>query len=511
MISSFEKPLNNFFSWYLERRIKEINFFINEPIQVQDCTLLTNINNAERTKFGSKYNFYEIKDPSTFKNRVPLLRYKDLAPYIFKMKKGESNILWPGKVKWFAQSSGTTNKQIKHIPITKESLKKCHFKGGKDLLALYYNENPETRLFNGKHLIAGGSSSTYFGNNKTVIGDLSAIIMQHLPWWCEWRRSPRKKENILIDNWKKKLDYIINSTKEDDIHIIAGVPSWIYLILNGIIERFNLSSINEVWPNLELYLHGGVNIDPYKNSFKGFFEKKINFYQNYNATEGFFGLQNINNVDDMLLMLDYGIYYEFIQKKDWNNEQPKTLSLNEINLNEPYELVISTNGGLWRYRLEDTIVFTNKNPYKIKVLGRTKQFLNAFGEELMIHNLEYAIKMAAHKTNSKISEFTVCPIIERKENSLGHHHWVIEFIIPPNDIREFENIIDIELSINNIDYCQKRKNNSPIGFPKISVVKKGTFNNWMEKRGKLGVQNKVPRVFESNKYVKEILKVEEII
>ena len=335
--------------------------------------------------------------------------------------------------------------------------------------------------------------------------------MQHLPWWCEWRRSPKKKENILIDNWENKLEYIVKSTLNDDIHIIAGVPSWIYLILNRIIERYNLSNINEVWPNLELYLHGGVNIDPYKNNFKGFFKNKVNFYQNYNATEGFFGLQNINNSDDMLLMLDYGIYYEFIEKKDWDKEQPKTLALDEVNLKEPYELVISTNGGLWRYRLEDTIIFTSKNPYKIMVYGRTKQFLNAFGEELMIHNLEYAIKLAAEKTNSKISEFTVCPIINQKQNSLGYHHWVIEFITPPEKMSEFEDIIDIELSENNIDYCNKRKNNSPIRFPKISTVKKGTFNNWMEKKGKLGGQHKVPRVYKTNKYVKEILNVEEII
>jgi len=508
MISSLEKPINTFFSWYLDRRLREINLFIDEPLHVQHSTLLAILKAAEQTEFGRKYSFFEINNYNTFKNRVPLHRYNDLDHYITKMKNGESNILWPGKVKWFAQSSGTTNKQIKHIPITKDSLKKCHYKGGKDLLALYYNENPDTRLFNGKHLIAGGSSSTYIGNKKTVIGDLSAIIMQHLPWWCEWRRSPKKKENILIDNWKNKLDYIINSTFEDDIHIIAGVPSWVYLILNGIIERFNLSSIHELWPNLELYLHGGVNIDPYKNNFKDFFKNKVNFYQNYNATEGFFGLQNNNNSKDMLLMLDYGIYYEFIEKKDWNEEQPKTLALDEVNLNEPYELVISTNGGLWRYRLEDTIIFTSKSPYKIMVFGRTKQFLNAFGEELMIQNLENAIKVAALKTNSKISEFTVCPIINKKQNSLGYHHWVIEFITPPLKMSEFKNIIDIELSVNNIDYCNKRKNNSPIRSPKISTVKKGTFNNWMEKRGKLGGQNKVPRVFESNKYVKEILNVE---
>jgi hypothetical protein len=511
MFSTLGKPINNFFSWYLKKRIGEIQHFIEEPYLVQESTLKNLLLSSKNTEFGNKYGFSSINNEEDFKNLVPLHCYDNLEPYINKMKNGESGILWPGRVKWFAQSSGTSNQKIKHIPITDESLKKCHYKGGKDLLALYYHENPETKLFTGKHLIAGGSSSTYFGNKKTVIGDLSAIIIQHLPWWCEWRRSPKKMSKILIDNWKDKLEYIINNSIQDDVHIIAGVPSWIYLIMNTIMERHKLSNIHEVWPNLELYLHGGVNINPYKRNFNDFFDRKINFYQNYNATEGFFGLQNENESDDMLLMLDYGIYYEFIQQQDWGSEQPKTVSLQEINLQEPYELVISTNGGLWRYRLEDTVLFTSKNPYKIKVIGRTRQFLNAFGEELMIHNLEYAVKIAAEKTEAKLSEFTVCPIINKSGKSLGYHHWVFEFITNPNNPEKFNVFLEAELANNNIDYFSKRANNNPIGYPKISIVKSGTFNYWMRKRGKLGGQHKVPRIHESDQYVKEILEIESII
>ena len=507
MIASIGKPINNFFSWYLEKRIDEIHNFINDPYYIQEKTLLNLIKSAKSTEFGKKYDFNNILNSHLFKSKIELNHYQDLKPFINKMKNGDSDILWPGQVKWFAQSSGTSNKEIKHIPITKQSLWECHYKGGKDLLSLYYHENPSTQLFRGKHLIAGGTSFSFVGNKKTVIGDLSAIIMQHLPWWCEWRRSPKGIKKVISENWRDKLNYIIESSINDDIHIIAGVPSWIYLILHEIIERYNLTNINEIWPNLELFLHGGVNIGPYKNNFNDIFDKKINFYQNYNATEGFFGLQSENNSDDMLLMLDYGIYYEFISKKDWSKEQPTTLSLEEINLNEPYEMVISTNGGLWRYRLQDTIIFTEKKPFKIKVIGRTQQFLNVFGEELMICHLENAVKKAAERLNLRISEFTVCPVILKNHNSLGFHHWVFEFINQPDDINDFSTILDQELKKTNIDYLAKRKNNSPITKPKLSIVRCGTFHNWMQKRGKIGGQNKVPKISNSNKYVKQLLEI----
>lgn len=507
MLSAIGKPLNILFSWYLEKRMLEIDRFKNDPLGTQEKTLNQLIQSAEKTKFGRKYDFQSIKNPFQFKNKSPLHGYSDLEPSINEMKNGSPNVLWPGQIKWFAQSSGTSNKGIKHIPISTQSLKDCHYKGGKDLLSIYYNENPDTQLFSGKHLIVGGASSTFLDNKKTVIGDLSAIIMEQLPWWCEWRRSPNGIKKVLAENWKDKLKYIIDSSVKDDIHIIAGIPSWVYLILNEIIELNNLSNINEVWPNLELFLHGGVNISPYKKNFKDFFDDSVNFYQNYNATEGFFGLQSENKSDDMLLMLDYGIYYEFIDKEKWNDKQPTTLSLEEVSLYKPYEMVISTNAGLWRYRLEDTIMFTEKKPFKIKVLGRTNQFLNGFGEELMIHHLEFAAKKAAEQTSAKISEFSVFPEFNKKDKSLGFHHWVFEFVTLPVSNLKFKTILDEQLKITNIDYLAKRRNNSPIRKPEISIVKNGTFYQWMQKKGKLGGQHKVQRVGNSKKYMQEVLEM----
>ena len=509
MISSIGKPINSFFSWYLEKRILEIETFIDDPFSIQEKTLTTLLNKASQVQFGINYGFNTISNSDQFKSKVPLNKYDDLKPFIKLMKNGEPNILWPGQVKWFAQSSGTTSNSVKHIPITKDSLNNCHYKGGKDLLSIYYHENPSTQLFQGKHLIAGGSSSTFIGNKKTVVGDLSAIIMQHLPWWCEWRRSPKGIKKVLSEKWEQKLNHIVKHSVNDDVHLIAGVPSWIYLILNVIIQEYKLDNIHEIWPNLELFLHGGVDLSPYESNFKTIAGKPLNFYQNYNATEGFFGLQSDNNSDDMLLMLDYGIYYEFIEKKYWFHDQPPTLSLEDVQLHTPYEIVISTNGGLWRYRLEDTVVFTEKKPFKIKVFGRTNQFMNAFGEELMIYHVEHAVNIAAKKLKAKIGEFTLSSVIQPNERTIGHHLWLFEFIQKPIDFLQFIQSIDDELKKINIDYCAKRKNNSPIGKPEIAVVKKGTFYKWMEKRGKLGGQHKVPRINNSTKYVNEILAINE--
>ena len=365
MINSIGNSANTFFSWYLKKRMNEIKKFIQYPKEIQNQTLLELITIGKSTLFGEEKSFHSISTIENFKSQIRLRKYKDFEPYINKQKAGKVNVLWPGKVKWFAQSSGTTSGTVKHIPITIDSLRKCHYKGGKDLLALYYHNNPNTKLFTGKHLIIGGSSSQIITTNDQKVGDLSAIIMENLPWWCEWRRSPKKVKSLIKKNWEDKINYIVNHSSKDDIHIIAGTPSWVLIIIHEILRKNNISSIHEIWPNLELYLHGGLSIEPYKESFQSISQKNIKYYQNYNATEGFFGLQYNNSDKDMLLMLDYGIYYEFIKKEDWFKSQPKTLSLEEVELNEPYEIVVTTNGGLWRYRLEDTIIFTSLNPFKI--------------------------------------------------------------------------------------------------------------------------------------------------
>ena len=501
-------PLNSFFSWYMEKRIGEIEGFIINPICTQEKILFKNLEKAKNTEFGLNFNFKGIHNSDQFKRMVPIHEYHDLSHDIERMKKGEPHVLWPGHVSWFAQSSGTVSGSIKHIPITKESLMECHYKGGKDLLSLYYRENPSTSLFRGKHLIASGSLNSFTGNKKTIIGDLSAIIMQHLPWWCEWRRSPRGVQKLTSKDWNEKLNYICRTSARDDIHLIAGVPSWILMIIKRIIEQNNVNNIHEVWPNFELFLHGGTSINSYLSLFQELFGKPVNYYQNYNATEGYFGLQQNNDDRDMLLMLDYGIYYEFIKKEGWKNDQPNTISLEDVEINEPYEMVITTNGGLWRYRIKDTILFTQTFPFKIKVCGRTQLFLNQFGEEVMVNHLEQTITEVQKLSQSKVNEFMVSfNMSNSKLENVGQHHWVIEFIEMPNDIHQFIHSVDNALQNNNIDYKAKRKNNNPLGFPKVTVVQKGSFFNWMKKRGKLGGQHKVPRIDSSNTFINEIVKI----
>ena len=502
------KPLNSLFSWYIEKRIKEINGFTSNPIITQENTLLQNLQKAKKTTIGRKYGFEYISNSEMYKKIVPLHNYSDLAFDIEQMKMGEKDVLWPGLIKWFAQSSGTSSGTVKHIPISKDSLLNCHYKGGKDLISLYYNENPNTKLFNGKHLIASGSLNTFTGNKKTIVGDLSAIIMQHLPWWCEWRRSPKGTAKLISNNWDDKLNYICKTSSRDDIHLVAGVPSWILMIIKKILSHHNATNIHEIWPNFELFFHGGVCIDPYIPMFNAVLGKPIQYYQNYNATEGYFGLQNENGVNDMLLMLDYGIYFEFIKKEDWSADQPKTLDLSEVAIGEPYEMVISTNGGLWRYRLKDTICFTNTFPFKIKVCGRTQQFLNGFGEEIMVDHLEKAIIKTQEKCSAVVKEFIVSPQFSyESKHQIGFHKWLIEFEIKPQNIHHFNEVLDLELQKINIDYAAKRKNNTPLSCLKIIEVKKGAFYEWMKKRGKLGGQHKVPRIDNSNNCVNEISQI----
>lgn len=509
-MNSIGNPLNSFFSWFIKKRIKEIDKFIQYPILSQQETLHELIDTSKKTVFGINHYFSSVNSEQSFKEQVQLAQYEDFVPFINRQKLGEANVLWPGKVKWFAQSSGTTCETVKHIPITYESLKHCHYKGGKDLLSLYYHNNPNTQLFKGKHLIIGGSIKKISSDSSMKIGDLSAIIMENLPWWCEWRRSPKKVKTFIEKKWEQKIGYIIKKSLNDDVHILAGTPSWVLVILNQILKENNVSSIHDIWPNLELYLHGGLNIEPYKDSFYKVFNKNINFYQNYNATEGFFGLQQKNNDKDMLLMLDYGIYYEFIAKKHWHEKQPKTIGLEDVELLKPYEVVISTNGGLWRYRLRDTVEFTSRNPFKIKVVGRTQQFINIAGEEVMIQHIEKALEKASKKCNCSTSEFIVTPIFEKSENSIGHHLWIIEFIKNPENIITFNTILDTELQKINIDYRAKRNNNSPLKQLTIKVVRKETFYKWLESHNKLSGQSKIPRINNDYKMINELLQVEHI-
>ncbi len=507
MTNKIGTPFNSIFSWYIKKRIHQIELFKKYPFEVQEETLFKLLKRAKNTEIGKTYDFRSIHSISDFKNRVPLQQYEDALPYIKRSINGEKNILWPSQIKWFAKSSGTTTGKSKLIPVSRESLEDCHYKGGKDLLALYYVNNPQTKLFKGKHLIIGGSSTINYLNKDSYFGDLSAIIVKNLPWWCEWRRTPNKKITLLPE-WEEKIAKLAANTINEDVYIIAGVPSWTLVLLEHILKENNAKDILDIWPNIELYMHGGVNFKPYSQQFNRLIPKKgMNYVQTYNASEGFFGIQDLRNSSSMLLMLDYGIFYEFIPLNELKKGHPKTLLLNQVSLNEQYALVISSNAGLWRYIIGDTIKFTSLNPFRFEITGRTKHFINAFGEELIVENTDAAITAAAEKTNSMILEYSVAPIFMNKKS--GAHEWLIEFETFPNDLKKFTEILDSTLKNLNSDYESKRHKNLILNFPVIKPLKKGVFYGWLKSKGKLGGQNKIPRLSNDRKYIDEILEYAE--
>lgn len=499
-------PFNSIFSWLIKKRVHQIELFKKHPSEVQNELLLSLVDSASSTEFGLSKNFDKIHNLKDFKSSIPLQNYDDLHPYIERLKNGEHNLLWPGEILWFAKSSGTTNQRSKLIPVSKESLQECHYKGGKDLLGLYYNNHPQTKLFTGKHLIVGGSSEINFLNHKSYFGDLSAIIVKNLPWWCEWRRTP-KREIALLSQWEEKLEKMARETVKDDVRILAGVPSWTLVLLKKILRENKAEHIHEIWPNLELYMHGGVNFTPYKSEFEKILPlPKMNYVQTYNASEGFFGIQDLVKSDDMLLMLDYGIFYEFIPKEEWDKPHPETIGLNEVELGKSYALVISTNAGLWRYQIGDVIEFTTKSPFRFKVTGRTAQYINAFGEELMIDNAEAAIAETCKSLNCSIRDYTVGPKYISNNNT-GAHDWLIEFDRAPRSIQQFTDHLDVNLQKVNSDYSAKRSNDLSLQKPIVTELKDGTFYAWLKANNKLGGQNKIPRLKNDRSFVDEILRI----
>jgi len=507
-MSKIGAPFNSIFSFLIKKRIHQIDFFIKYPVDVQRDLLFNLISLAKDTEFGKAYYFSAINSYKDFKSQVPLSNYEEIEPLIQRVMKGEQNILWPGKTKWFAKSSGTTNSKSKFIPVTKEALEDCHYKGGKDLLALYYHQHPTTKLYKGKHLILGGSAELNTINNSNQLsGDLSAIIVNNLPWWCEYRRTP-KKEITLNPKWEEKIEEMASTTVDEDVYILAGVPSWTLVLLKRILEKNNTDNIADIWPNLELYMHGGVSFEPYKNQFDQIIRKSnMNYVETYNASEGFFGIQNETNNNDLLLMLDYGIFYEFIPMSTFFESSPTVISIEDVEIGVNYALVISTNSGLWRYVIGDTIQFSSLHPYKFKITGRTKHFINVFGEELIIENTDKAVQIACNKHNCSIKDYTVAPIF--MDDNAGAHEWAIEFDLLPESLNNFTITLDETLQRINSDYEAKRTGNLNLRIPKINTVKKGTFYAWLKAKGKLGGQNKIPRLLNNRSILDEILKLNE--
>ncbi len=495
--------INSFMSWIIKKRIHQIELFKKYPNEVQREWFERLIASAQKTEIGRKYDFKSIETHREFASRVPVQGYDDaLKPYIERLKKGEKNILWPGETNWFAKSSGTTEDRSKYIPVTKDALEECHFKGGKDMLSIYCNNNPESLIFSGKGLMMGGSRQISPLNDDSYTGDLSAIIMNNLPFWADLLKTPDLSV-ALMENWEDKLQRMAEITVNEDVTNIAGVPSWTLILLQRILNLSGKSTISEVWPNLEVYFHGGVSFEPYASQYQQLIGKKLNFLELYNASEGFFGIQDENDSNELLLMLDYGIYYEFIPVDQIDKDFPETKQLDEVEIGKNYAVVITTNAGLWRYKIGDTVQFTSLNPYRIKVSGRTKHFINAFGEELIIENADRAIAHACDKTSANVKDYTAGPSY-LSGSSAGAHEWLIEFSQYPESMDDFTSELDKKLRSINSDYDAKRTGDLILQRPHVRSVPEGTFYEWLKNHGKLGGQNKVPRLFNSRKYLDEI-------
>lgn len=498
--------INSILSWVMQKRIHQMELFMKFPLEVQDEWRRKLIIQAQNTEFGKQMDFRSISSYDSFQKFIPIQDYESMKPSIERMMMGEQNILWHSEIRWFAKSSGTTSDKSKFIPLSKESMEDCHFKGGKDMLSIYCNNYPETKIFAGKGLTLGGSHQLNQQSGNTYFGDLSAIIMEHLPMWVEYIRTP-DLSIALMSEWEAKLERIVSNTSEEDVTNLSGVPSWMMILLQRIVELKGVSNILEIWPNLELFLHGGVNFTPYRDQYKKMIpSNQMNYLEIYNASEGFFGIQDQRNSEEMLLMLDYGIFYEFIPADQAEEENPKVMWLDEVQIGVNYAMVITTNGGLWRYKIGDVIAFTSLSPYRIKIAGRTKHFINTFGEELIIDNAEKGLAIACEKTQSIIREYTAGPIfMEVKSN--GAHEWLIEFEKQPENLDYFTEVLDNALKSLNSDYEAKRYKNITLRLPKIRIMKQGTFYSWLQKRGKLGGQNKVPRLANNRLYLNELLEM----
>lgn len=500
--------INSIASWFLKKRIHQIELFLKYPHEVQNELLLNLVRQNENTELGKKYGFSTIKNYETFANRVPVFSYEEFEPLIEKTRQGNQQIFWNSTIKWFAKSSGTTNAKSKFIPVSSEALENCHYKASKDLLCLYLNNNEDSQLFTGKSLRLGGSKQLY-ENNNTFFGDLSAILIDNMPLWAEFSSTPSNKVSLMGD-WETKLPAIINETIQENVTSLAGVPSWMMVLLNNILETTGKNNLLEIWPNAEVYFHGGVSFEPYREQYKKLFPKDtFRYYEIYNASEGFFAIQDKNDSNELLLMLDYGIFYEFIPMDTFGSVNQRIIPLSEVEVNKNYAVMITTNSGLWRYLIGDTVRFTSINPYRIVVSGRTKHHINVFGEELMVENTDKALAKTCTELNCEVLEYTVAPIF-MKDKQKGAHEWVVEFKTMPNNIAEFSELLDINLQAINSDYEAKRYNNMTLNPLQLNIARTNLFYDWLKENGKLGGQNKIPRLANDRIYLEQLLKMQTV-
>ena len=500
------KLLSKAFNWFIEQRLPQLERLIQYPFETQELLFEQLIEKGKGTVFGKEFGFSTIRNIETFKKQVPTFTYEQIYPYIERTLKDEQNVLWPTPIKWFAKSSGTTNARSKFIPVSPEALKECHYKAGKDALTIYIKNYPHSQIFSGKSIGIGGSlyPNSFHPYSQTMYGDVSAVIMKNLPFWAQWSRTPSLAV-ALMNQWEEKIEKIAKITAEEDITCIAGVPTWTLLLLQKVLEIKNKKYIHEIWPTLELFIHGAVSFKPYESLFQTIISSgNINYLEVYNASEGFFAVQDQVHQKDMLLLLDHGVFYEFIPLDEIGKENPKTIGLEAVELDKTYALVINTNAGLWRYQIGDTIKFTSLHPFRIKITGRTKHFINAFGEEVVIENAETAITKACQCTGATIYNYTAGPIYIEK-GKRGGHEWIIEFKTPPKGLEKFVAILDKTLQEVNADYEAKRYKDMALTKPVVHAVAEGTFYKWMKKRGRLGGQSKVPRLANNRKYLDDML------
>lgn len=493
----------------MKSRIEDLETAVNSPQETQKKVLSGLLNTAKDTVYGREYKFRGIKNYREFREQVPLANYEDLSPYIDKILQGQQNMLWPTPIKWFAKSSGTTGSKSKVIPVSTEGLEQCHYQGGRDMLALYINNYPDAKLFSGKNLSIGGSQENNFsnGNNGFYTANISAIVMKNLPFWAQFGRTPGL-EVTMMNNWEEKIKKIAEITVQQNVTSLAGSPMWMLLLLQHIVREQKIEYIQDIWPNLEVFFHGSVSFAPYRPLFEALDKNNsLRYLEIFNATEGFFGLQDQKEDPSLLLMLNYGIFYEFIPEKEFLHEEPTVLPIQEVEIGKNYSMVITTNSGLWRYKIGDTVKFTSTSPYRFIITGRTKHCINIFGEDLFVEHAEKALSIACRKTGAILRDFTAAPFFYEQQKK-GYHEWLIEFVQSPHDLKEFTAILDTQLGELNDDYAAKRKENIAIEAPLVREMASGTFYQWLKRKDKLGGQHKVPRLSNSREFVEELLELQ---
>jgi len=487
-----------------EPRLKQIDRYATEAEDIQHNVLMKLLRKAENTEWGKKYDYKSMRNYEDFRRCVPIQTYDDIKPWVERLRAGEKNLIWPSEIQWFAKSSGTTNDKSKFLPVSKESLRDIHYRGGADAVAMYLRINPNSRFFSGKGVILGGSHRPNDNSGHGLVGDLSAILIQNVSPAVNFLRVPSKKV-ALMDEWESKIEAIANSTIKADVTSLSGVPSWFLVLIKNVLEKTGKQTLEEVWPNLEVFFHGGVSFNPYREQYKQIIHSpRMHYVETYNASEGYFGTQNDLSDRSMLIMIDYGIFYEFVPLEDVESENPRVYSLSEVELNKNYAMLISTSSGLWRYMIGDTVKFTNNKPYKFVITGRTKHYINAFGEELIIDNAEKGLTKACAETGAQVNEYSAAPVF-MDANAKCRHQWLVEFAKMPDSIEHFASVLDSTLKEVNSDYEAKRWKDIALQPLEVIVARNGLFHDWLKEKGKLGGQHKVPRLSNVRDHIEEML------